>query len=841
MTAREPDGSVTLRWGGRVETVRPDDLRGWRPIEAVQGVSFEVPQAVRPPVAILDVECTGLDPETDRLLAVGLLLKDPDGEERTLVFRGSEREILEGLSRALLGERPRILVTYNGLNFDLLFLAGRARALGVEFPINLNPHDRVRVSGTAGVLGKEPITVPRILERPEGLPVVDVFGLVVRLQNQTRTLGPRLDLKSVASALGVSEPGRLHLPHERIPEVSADVLEMYLRSDLRETLRLFELLATPYLVIAKVTRLPVEDVVVRGAPWVWEQLLERHYKYRPEPDPKEKYEGGLVLCRPGLYRSCIKVDVHSLYPHIMLSFGIHSRKDRDAHMLSWLRSLLEERLRIKARAKAGDLLAKVADSALKLMLNSTFGFLGSSYPFNDMRAAAAVTALGRKLLVTMVAAAEDAGGTVVAADTDGLILSTEEPERVLNAITAALPDPFKISLEWSGCTVFASDPKNYLVLGPRGELVECRGAKWRSSGREALWTKFPSEFLRLLTVGGLDSAFGFAREVKRRIESGNAWELVTRSHRVSGADKTLLTAGFREGELATYAYKVFKSSRREISRSPAEGYDVHHYVNMLARVLAEISEVCGIEVPEDLRPSRRTEREARVSVVPGTADGLGGGDTMAKVADAVEFLRSTLGSGPQAARDVLEAARSRGISKRTLARGRNALGVESFREGGRWWWRLPGVVKERVESNALLGAQGAAVEVPGDGHGDGSQVEASTVAVDEQPDLKAGSIVDGQAEPQVTEVHRGPTVERESSDDHGEILDPRAVVSRLARVSLGPHHLVGEWTVGSCPSCKKLVLAWRYHPPEAVAVCDCSVVPGLTRVPELPVRPVALR
>jgi hypothetical protein len=607
MTTRLPDGLTRLAWGGRVETVGPDDLRGWRPIEAVQGVPLEIPQVVQPRVAVLDIETGGLNPEVDRLLAAGLLLKDPDGQERTLVFRGSEREILEGVTQTLLSERPRILVTYNGLDFDLPFLAARARALGVEFPITLDPHDRVRVSGTAGVLGKEPITFPRILERPEGLPVVDVFGLVARFQNQSRTLGPRLDLKSVSAVLGVAEPGRPHLPHERIPEVPDDVLEAYLCADLRETLRLFELLATPYLVIAKVTKLPLEDVMVRGAPWCWEALLERHYGYRPEPDPKEKYEGGLVLCRPGLYRSCIKVDVHSLYPHVMLSFGIHSRKDRDAHLLRWLRTLLEERLRVKARAKAGDPTARVADAALKLMANSSYGVFASGYPFNDMRAAAAVTAYGRKLLTAMVAAAEDAGGTVVAADTDGLIVATEEPERVLNAITAALPDPFKISLEWSGCTVFVSDPKNYLTLGPQGELVEVKGAKWRGSDREALWTEFPSEFLRRLTMEGPDSAFGFAREVKRRIESGNAWELVTRSHRVSGADKTLLSSGYREGELATYAYKVFKSSGKEISRSPEEGYDVHHYVNVLARVVGEIAGVCGLEVPEDLRPRTHPE------------------------------------------------------------------------------------------------------------------------------------------------------------------------------------------------------------------------------------------
>jgi hypothetical protein len=823
-------------WGEKVEVVGPQDLEGWRPVEAVLGVPLEIPGEVRPRVAILDIESSGLNPEVDRLLLVGLLLKDPDGQERALVYRGSEREILEGVTQTLLSERPRILVTYNGSDFDLPFLAARARVLGIEFPFELDPHNRVRVSGTAGVLGKEPITVPRILKRPEGLPVVDVFALAARFQNQTRSLGPRLDLKSVSAVLGVAEPGRLYLPHEEITEVSDDALEEYLRADLRETLRLFELLATPYLVIAKITKLPLEDVVVRGAPWCWEQLLERHYKYRPEPDPKEKYEGGLVLCRPGLYRSCIKLDVHSLYPHIMLAYDIRSRKDPDGHMLSWLRTLLEERLRVKVRAKAGDPTARVADAALKVMLNSAYGFLGSGHPFNDMRAAAAVTAFGRKLLTAMVAAAEDAGGTVVAADTDGLIVATEEPERVLNAITAALPDPFKISLEWSGCTVFASDPKNYLTLGPEGELVEVKGAKWRGSDREALWTKFPLEFLRRLTVEGPDSAFGFAREVKQRIESGNAWELVARSHRISGSDKTLLASGFREGELASYTYKRFGSNRREISRSPEEGYDVHHYTNMLARIVGEIVGLCGLEVPEDLRVEKKGRSKASRVEEPSE-----GGDTMAKVANAVEFLMTVLGRGPVLVEEILERATELGLSRRTLFRAKTVLGVKATRCKGRWLWVLPDAVEEKTEPGEVLGDHSDAATEPGDSHKDGDGVEALPLTGAGQPGYEAESTRGDQAEPQGTGVHRGSTVECGPSGDHGEALDPRTLVSRLSRLLPGPHRLSGDWVSARCPVCGEWTLAWNFREARAVATCTCLQELGLTLVPELPVRPLALR
>jgi hypothetical protein len=433
---------------------------------------------------------------------------------------------------------------------------------------------------------------------------------------------------------------------------------------------------------------------------------------------------------------------------------------------------------------------------------------------------------GRKLLTAMVAAAEDAGGTVVAADTDGLIVATEEPERVLNAVTTAPPDPFKVSVEWSGCTVFVSDPKNYLTLGPEGELVEVKGAKWRGSDREALWTKIPLEFLRRLTVEGPDSAFEYAREVKQRIESGNAWELVTRSHRVSGADKTLLTAGFREGELASYTYKRFGSNRREISRSPEEGYDIHHYTNVLARIVGEIAGVCGLEVPDDLHPTKRTKREARVALAPGIADGLGGGDSEVKLENAVKFLKDILGRGPVPVEEIFEKAIEQGFSERTLRRARSALGVKSQRRNGKWWWSLSDSAEERVESDDLLRAPGAAAVGPGKDLEDDA---ASGDPVTELPHLEGVA----SEEPQVEGSQLGPG----TPDD----ANPRALVARLARVSPGPHHHVGEWTLGLCPACGKRTVAWRFHPPEVVSICGCSVAPGLVRADRLPVEPVTIR
>lgn len=68
------------------------------------------------------------------------------------------------------------------------------------------------------------------------------------------------------------------------------------------------------------------------------------------------------------------------------------------------------------------------------------------------------------------------------------------------------------------------------------------------------------------------------------------------------------------------------------------------------------------------------------------------------MSEAQEFLREVLSDGPQPASDVRREADSAGVSKRTLDRARQSLGVLSEREGeagkrggGKWMWRLPAI------------------------------------------------------------------------------------------------------------------------------------------------------
>jgi len=68
---------------------------------------------------------------------------------------------------------------------------------------------------------------------------------------------------------------------------------------------------------------------------------------------------------------------------------------------------------------------------------------------------------------------------------------------------------------------------------------------------------------------------------------------------------------------------------------------------------------------------------------------------------AKDFLREALADGPIPATKVERLAEKEGITKRTLDRAKEELGVESRKIDGKWWWRLP--ADEQTGNVGVLG------------------------------------------------------------------------------------------------------------------------------------------
>jgi len=198
-------------------------------------------------------------------------------------------------------------------------------------------------------------------------------------------------------------------------------------------------------------------------------------------DKKADYGGGLTGAIKGIFTDVAKIDVASLYPSLMVRYRLGSRKDPNGRYISVLAKMLTDRLDYKKKGKSGDRSAAGMADAIKLLMNSGYGFLGNQgYTFNDMENAALITAHGRVVLKLMCSIIEENGGVLISADTDGVYFSHYNADLVFDIVSAQLPAGISIELEKKNLMMFSRSKKNYCLYDGRGELLEMKGNSFLS-------------------------------------------------------------------------------------------------------------------------------------------------------------------------------------------------------------------------------------------------------------------------------------------------------------------------------------------------------------------------
>lgn len=100
---------------------------------------------------------------------------------------------------------------------------------------------------------------------------------------------------------------------------------------------------------------------------------------------------------------------------------------------------------------------------------------------------------------------------------------------------------------------------------------------------------------------------------------------------------------------------------------------------------------------------------------------------------AQEFVAQALANGAAASVELFRAAEEQGLSPKTLNRAKGAMGIKSFRQGGQWYWSLPGSEGGQGGQTSLDGsltilekADGARVCEGSDGE-DGQPLDVTTL------------------------------------------------------------------------------------------------------------------
>jgi DNA polymerase elongation subunit (family B) len=470
-------------------------------IEVLTAEGFEFPNAQRP---------------ADRIIAIALA--DSTGWEQVISGRElSEPEMLEFCSRLIRERDPDVIEGHNIFRFDLEYLEARAKRYGVQLGWG---RDGSPLGGHASRMQVAERAISYRRYQVWGRHIVDTWILAQHYDVAARDL-ESYGLKDVARHFGVAAPGRTYLAPEEIPRVFAEDPERlmaYARDDVRETLALSAILSPPYFVQTQIFPFDYQGVVLKGnATKIDALLLREHLRRRraiPAPSAGSAVAGGYtaVFWR-GVARRVLHVDVTSLYPSLMLTFGIFPAKDELGIFPLLLRDLREFRVSAKALARqavseAERLHLTALQQTFKILINSFYGYLG--FPvghWNDFQAANRVTAEGRRLITALVGWLQARGATVIEIDTDGLyfvppvdVSDEAGEEQLVNDLSQVLPPGLSLELDGRYPAMLSYKMKNYVLLDGTGKLT-IKGSGLRSRGLELFQRLWMEEMFRLLLEG----------------------------------------------------------------------------------------------------------------------------------------------------------------------------------------------------------------------------------------------------------------------------------------------------------------------------------------------------
>ncbi|MBF0344324.1 MAG: ribonuclease H-like domain-containing protein [Nitrospirae bacterium] len=538
----------------------------------------------------IDIETTGLNPDFDRIVMIGVW----DGINPPVIFTDEdESRILEEFSRYMNDKAGYILIGHNLIEFDIPFIMKRYHnnMMCSEIHINIGKNiKKVFKRKLNRYIEIKPVYI-------HGMNILDTMYACMSY-DRTANILDNYKLKDSVINLGLRKSRRTELSHDEIQKAwnnkNIEIIKEYLIYDLEDTKLLSDFLhPIIYYQQMVVQNISLQDLALSGDGWKWELILENYYgpQYKPQRDNKIEYEGGLVVHNKGLYCNVGKLDVSSLYPSIMMAYRICSRKDVYQYSLQVLKYLTNERLRLKQLAKQGNKEAEQKQGALKALINSAYGFLGSEYyMFNDYKSASKVTEYGRLILQHMMDKIESLGGVIIEADTDGIFYQHPNIRYIFDEVQKSLPVGINIELEYDDVyAIYVPKKKNYIIFKTEDEYI-VKGSIFKGKNICRLQKEFPIEYIKKYLCSP-KYALGYYHSVKRQvIDYIMPIDMLKIKRRINKNDKVLLQFGKLDDVVEYYTV-----SGGYIGQSGK--YDIKTYVKMIDEIRCEIDKVIFATIP----------------------------------------------------------------------------------------------------------------------------------------------------------------------------------------------------------------------------------------------------
>ncbi|MEK9139155.1 MAG: DNA polymerase domain-containing protein [Bacteroidota bacterium] len=468
----------------------------------------------------------------DRIILIGLA--DNRGWEHLISGKKlSEKQMLTELVRIINEKDPDVIEGHNIFNFDIPYILKRCEQLDVAFGI-----------GRDGSTPKSFDIRMAFAERSSEYSIAEIAGRHVidtRMLVQNHDVSKRdmdsYGLKYAARYFGLSSPNRMYIDGDKISwhwDHDVQPLLDYALDDVRETYKLSEHLSGSSFYLAQMVPFNYGAVVRSGSATKIESMMVRAYLHDkhsiPRPMQGTQTTGGYTdIFVVGVVGPVLHVDVESLYPSIMISKRISPASD----VRSVFRTLLQNltALRLETKRKMRDAVEAqersrldAAQSSLKILINSFYGYLGYSRGlFNDFAAADLVTTTGQEILRQMISSIQSAQGKVIEVDTDGIFFTPaetirgEEAEQEFVArLASEMPEGITIALDGRYKRMLSYKKKNYALLG-HDDRVKVKGSSLTSRSMERFGRNYIMQCIGCLLNDDIQGLHTLYSELHRAI------------------------------------------------------------------------------------------------------------------------------------------------------------------------------------------------------------------------------------------------------------------------------------------------------------------------------------
>jgi DNA polymerase elongation subunit (family B) len=427
---------------------------------------------------VFDIETTGLDPETCKIILIGV--KDNRGLHRTIPAFGEdgEKTCIEEFFEVIRENKPTIISGYNSAFFDWPFILKRAEILGVDV------NGLTQIFTKQGMKEKEGmLKLANEIETYKqhviwGFNIIDIAHAVRRAQainSEIKSWG----LKYITTYLEKEKQNRIYVDGGKISKIYLEnesyyvnpktggykqigepgtegllekypgkfeiwpgrkIVEQYLDDDLYETMVVDDSFSQSTFLLSKLVPTTYERAATMGTATLW-KLIMLAWSYEnnlaiPSKDEKRAFTGGLSrLLNVGYAKNIVKFDYSSLYPSIQLVYDVFP----DCDIMGVQKSMLKyfRNIRIKYKHLAGELkdsdpvLAEMYDRKqlpIKIFINAYFGSLSAPhvFPWGEMDSGETITCIGRQCLRMMIMFFMKKDYKPLVMDTDGVNFETPE-------------------------------------------------------------------------------------------------------------------------------------------------------------------------------------------------------------------------------------------------------------------------------------------------------------------------------------------------------------------------------------------------------------------------------